>query len=337
MASSAFVPQLLINEGELDEIVRIIGAAKSSESKVVGKLFGLWRNSLIQPVVQLVTGPGGRAKTSKKHFESDDRYHHKIKKFLECEHGLLQIGLWFSGNVDRYPRFNQAGRDYGRIHPLIPKEGRYVFMSVDCSRETPEIEYQVIDRERNSYQVARLTNADVLSGESGFRLVQRITDKINQRAKFPPRPNEQRPKFSTVMLETNHDERPANIVQSNTGTRAKHASFMPASTLTHSSQWYESDGGSSLLRRLVNKFESQGVSVDMSRDSKSHDIQLIINRTICLHFPADFPTAPMSLTWLNDSLRFTKNPNEICTMVAGRALDVLSYETACRMSRTTRL
>ena len=104
MASSAFAPQLLINEGELEEIVRMVKAAKTVESKVVGKLFGLWRNSLIQPVVQLVTGPGGRAKTSKKHFVSDDGYHHKIKKFLDCEHGLLQIGLWFSGNVDRYPR-----------------------------------------------------------------------------------------------------------------------------------------------------------------------------------------------------------------------------------------
>ena len=54
---------------------------------------------------------------------------------------------------------NQGGRDYGRNHPLIPPEGRYVFMSVDCSRETPEIKYQIIDRESSSCQVTRLTAA----------------------------------------------------------------------------------------------------------------------------------------------------------------------------------
>ena len=178
---------------------------------------------------------------------------------------------------------------------------------------------------------------DVLPGESGFRLLQPIIKKINQDAKFPPRLNEQRPKFLTEMLDTNHDERSANIAPSNAANRAKHASLIPATTLPQSSQWYESDGGSSLLRGLVNEFESLGVSVDMSRDSKSHDIQLEINRTICLHFPPDFPTAPMSLTWLNDPLMFTGNPNQICKMITKRASDVLSCEAVHRMSRTTQI
>ena len=104
MASSVFVPQLLINEGELGEILRMINAAKSAESRIVGPLFGLWRNSLIQPVVQLVTGPGAKAKTSKRSFIPDINYHGKISKRLETDYGLLQIGLWFSGNLDRYPR-----------------------------------------------------------------------------------------------------------------------------------------------------------------------------------------------------------------------------------------
>ena len=97
-------PQLLINEGELNEILRIISAAKDPECKIVGSLFGLWRNSLTQPVVQLATGPGARAKISKKMFTPDGAYHGGITEYLDNDHGLLQIGLWCSGSASRYSK-----------------------------------------------------------------------------------------------------------------------------------------------------------------------------------------------------------------------------------------
>ena len=103
MASATPHLQLLINEGELSEIVRVIND-RGSKTKIVGCLFGLWRNSLLQPVVQLVTGPGKNAKLSKKNFTPDSRYHDRITRYLEEEHGLLQIGLWCSGSAERYPR-----------------------------------------------------------------------------------------------------------------------------------------------------------------------------------------------------------------------------------------
>ena len=103
MASSSSGPQLLINAGELGEILRTIKVAKDLELKIVGNLFGLWKNSCDQPVVQLVTGPGKRATVSKKTYSPDGVYHIGMKKYLEAQHGLLQIGLWCSGNSRRYP------------------------------------------------------------------------------------------------------------------------------------------------------------------------------------------------------------------------------------------
>ena len=104
MASSSFTPQLLINEGELSEILRIIKSAESNEAKIIGNLYGLWRNSLIQPVVQLITGPGWKAKISAQKCIPDDHYNKQIKSYLEGEHGLLQIGVWVSGSANRYPK-----------------------------------------------------------------------------------------------------------------------------------------------------------------------------------------------------------------------------------------
>ena len=93
----------MIHESELNEILRVVNTAKDPELKVVGNLFGLWKNSLMQPVVQLITGPGKRAKVSKNSFSADGVYHIGTKKYLEEKHGLMQIGLWCSGNANRYP------------------------------------------------------------------------------------------------------------------------------------------------------------------------------------------------------------------------------------------
>ncbi len=103
MASTLPVPRLRINAGELGEILSIINTAKDPDLKIVGNLFGLWTNSFNQPVVHLITGPGKRATVSKKTFSPDGVYHVGMKKYLEAQHGLLQIGIWCSGNAKRYP------------------------------------------------------------------------------------------------------------------------------------------------------------------------------------------------------------------------------------------
>ena len=109
----SFNPQLLIHEGELNEILAVI-KSKGSEVKIVGALFGLWRNSLKQPVVHLVTGPGKKAGIQKDKFSTDFSYVNGCKEYLRRNHGLLQIGLWCSGSIRRYPK-----REYTHLRSII--------------------------------------------------------------------------------------------------------------------------------------------------------------------------------------------------------------------------
>ena len=165
---------------------------------------------------------------------------------------------------------------------------------------------------------------DVLPGASSFRLLDPVFDRINYGAKFSARRDQQTVYFSPSML---HHQPPGPSVTPTKETAVP-------TTVQQTSQWYLSDGGNSLLKTLVNRFTSHGVSVNITRDSNSHDMTLEIDRNICLHFPADFPTGRMSLTWLNDTSRFTRNADEICNTILDRTLDILSHEAA--LSLTTR-
>ncbi|XP_028402843.1 uncharacterized protein LOC114525644 isoform X2 [Dendronephthya gigantea] len=274
MASSGFAPQLLINESELNEILRIIKSAKSTKVKIVGKLFGLWRNSLIQPVVQLVTGPGKSAMTSKEMFRPDSGYHEQIKHYMQYEHGLLHIGLWLSGSTDRYPKH-------------------------------------------------------ILPGASSFRELEQVLDCVNHGSKFQTGKNRQTRHFTINMLQTKHPQLDHHRPRTNTAP----ATLMTTSKPTE--QWYECDGGETLLRHLMDGFGSHDVHVNMSRDSKTRDLTLEVNGSVCLSFPYNFPTGQMSVTWLNDTTAFTRNPDQICQTIVQRVSNVISYETALSFSRTT--
>ncbi|XP_028402842.1 uncharacterized protein LOC114525644 isoform X1 [Dendronephthya gigantea] len=331
MASSGFAPQLLINESELNEILRIIKSAKSTKVKIVGKLFGLWRNSLIQPVVQLVTGPGKSAMTSKEMFRPDSGYHEQIKHYMQYEHGLLHIGLWLSGSTDRYPKLNHASREFSLASPLLPQDGRYVvLMFVDYSGKSLEIEYHIIDRHQlHLSHVVDLKAKDILPGASSFRELEQVLDCVNHGSKFQTGKNRQTRHFTINMLQTKHPQLDHHRPRTNTAP----ATLMTTSKPTE--QWYECDGGETLLRHLMDGFGSHDVHVNMSRDSKTRDLTLEVNGSVCLSFPYNFPTGQMSVTWLNDTTAFTRNPDQICQTIVQRVSNVISYETALSFSRTT--
>ena len=92
--------QLLIYEGELNEIFTIVDSKRGN--KIVGCLYGLWRHSLTQPVVHLATGPGAKAKLGFSTFYIDSNYDTKCKEYLAANHGLTEIGLWVAGDLSRY-------------------------------------------------------------------------------------------------------------------------------------------------------------------------------------------------------------------------------------------
>jgi hypothetical protein len=93
--------QLLLHAGELEYIVNTIKASKSTDF-VGGCLFGLWRNSLIQPVIQFVTGTGRRATSIKDLFEN--RYTEIYAGVVEKDHRLSHLGFWFFGSKDEQDR-----------------------------------------------------------------------------------------------------------------------------------------------------------------------------------------------------------------------------------------
>lgn len=89
--------QLLLHAGELEYIVDTIKESRNKNADFVGGcLFGLWRNSLVQPVIQFVTGPGKRLASVEKMFKS--HYAKECARIVMDNHCLLHLGFWFSGS-----------------------------------------------------------------------------------------------------------------------------------------------------------------------------------------------------------------------------------------------
>ena len=89
--------QVLLHAGELWQIVQAI--QQSSGSFVGGCLFGLWRNSLKQPMIQFVTGPGqGFKKNSTVKTVLHSEYNRKCEDIMYNKHAMLKLGYWFSGS-----------------------------------------------------------------------------------------------------------------------------------------------------------------------------------------------------------------------------------------------
>ena len=98
--------QLLLHAGEVEYIIKNIKESNSKGSEYVGGcLFGLWRNSLKQPVIQFVTGPGKsfvRTKSVDTLFTSD--YFKECASMMKKNHCLLHLGFWFSGSSEQQSR-----------------------------------------------------------------------------------------------------------------------------------------------------------------------------------------------------------------------------------------
>jgi hypothetical protein len=92
--------QLLLHAGELQYIVETIRNSNGT-GFVGGCLFGLWRNSLKQPVIQFVTdsgsNKGGRNRTINKDMFDNENIK-KYKSILKRDHCLLHLGFWFNGS-----------------------------------------------------------------------------------------------------------------------------------------------------------------------------------------------------------------------------------------------
>ena len=92
--------RVLIHAGELQQIVQAL--KKSGCSPTRGCLFGLWRNSMKQLVVQFVTDSGKNAIFNSQGYNPDNEYENRRAKTLKEKHAMMKVGYWFSGSPNDY-------------------------------------------------------------------------------------------------------------------------------------------------------------------------------------------------------------------------------------------
>jgi hypothetical protein len=98
--------QLLLHEGEVEYMVKTIRKSWGKQF-VGGCLFGLWRNSLVQPVIQFVTGPGKNFddRSIEKMFASrKGDFVNSCVSIMGDKHRLLHLGFWFHGSEEQLER-----------------------------------------------------------------------------------------------------------------------------------------------------------------------------------------------------------------------------------------
>lgn len=145
---------------------------------------------------------------------------------------------------------------------------------------------------------------DILLGSSGFRSLNEVVRKLSNNSTFAPVfPNVEMP-FRIEEKEKEKERGKEKI------DRTKE-------------QWYDSDGGRVLCRQINDKLEMIAPHIVISRDTVSYNLSIDIDDKVSLHFPADFPASPMSISWTGDISSFTKNPNEIADVICDRICNIL--------------
>lgn len=102
--------QVLMHAGELQYIVENIKKSDRKTKFVGGCLFGLWRNSLKQPVIQFVTGPDKNFAGKNVKEMIDGNYVKECTETLEKNHCLLRLGFWFASFHDDSDAWEQNGK-----------------------------------------------------------------------------------------------------------------------------------------------------------------------------------------------------------------------------------
>ena len=291
--------QLLLHAGELEHILETIKRSKRAEP-VGGCLFGLWRNSLIQPVIQFVTGCG-----SQKHRKVFDKEYTKIyADILEKNHRLLHLGFWFCGTDNEQEEAKKIVFETLKLNVLL---------FINVSRDGNNFEIlggKYILKKNGPPESSALFREDVLEGHSSFRLYEPLTEKIKD-SKVPAKPASQ-----TVRL--NFDNLPSRV--------------QVEEAVTSDRQWYSSDEGMTHLQLLFQYFQGAGITPEMSRDTVTQDIQFGLSGGYILDFPANFPRK-MPTFLAPDGGRFQmerKSGSDVCRMVVQTVVDFLSQQSSRR-------
>lgn len=292
--------QVLIHEGELQQIVEVIKQQRIG-SQIRGCLFGLWRNSMKQPVIQFVSCPGEDA-GSESHMDcSPDDYEMRCKDILEAKHAMLKLGYWLSGSPNDYSDVIPQYLDDLKCNLLL-------FIKISSSEMTGHF-YLKTKTEKND---SVLYKEDVLPGESSFRLSTSLTEEIAKGARYSCDPKD-------------------------SSSLSRYIDSLPSRTNiepnTNKEQWYANEKGRELLQMLFQGFKNVDIQVEMSRDGTTHNFQFTLNQNLCLDFPPDFPNRKPRVSHIDGSLLsnsldfwFTPGDNQsISDGLVGAARELLRY------------
>ncbi|CAB3993023.1 Hypothetical predicted protein [Paramuricea clavata] len=299
--------QLLLHAGELEYIVKTIRASLNKNDRFVGGcLFGLWRNSLKQPVIQFVTGPGENFDDSRgiknmfssKHVES-------CATIMMEKHCLLHLGFWFYGREEEDQKKAES-----MVFTSGPKYNVLLFINYEEARgESLGGEYLL--RKGRMEESSPLFREDVLPDHSSFRKFKALTTEINSKGD----------KVSPV-----HDGRPvrqnaANLIE-NLPSRVQ-----VEEAVTSDKQWYATGEGMEFLQLLFQYFQGADITPDMSRDTVTQDMQFGLSGGYCLDFPANFPKKMPTLRAADGSRhefkRRSNSDEDVCKTVVQAVVDFL--------------
>ncbi|XP_046859667.1 uncharacterized protein LOC124453026 [Xenia sp. Carnegie-2017] len=293
--------QVLMHAGELEYIVENIKESRRTYKVIGGCLFGLWRNSLVQPVVQFVTG---HVKPSK-NLEGQEidniingEFVEKFTSTMLKNHSLVRLGFWFTSFEENFDEFResvlQEFQNRNKDKLLL-----FINYTEDSGRGNIIGEYDL------SNSTIPLYKEDILDGHSSFRKYDDLTQKIgkNRDLVVPPGISEDQ----DVRPEVNN-----LIAMLPSRTQTSEASIIPT-------QWYSTDQGMELLQKLMQCFNSQHITPEMSRDATTHNLQFNLNRDYALVFPPNFPKSlPVLHNSFDGKINFKRNEidkSDVCGSV----------------------
>ena len=291
--------QLLLHAGELEYIAETIKRSKLAEP-VGGCLFGLWRNSLIQPVIQFVTD-GGPQKYGK---VFNKEYIKIYADIVEKNHRLLHLGFWFCGSEDEQEKAKKMVFETLKLNVLL-------FINVSKNGNNLELlggEY--ILKKNGPPESSPLFREDVLDGHSSFRLYEPLTKKIKD-SKVPPTPASKTVRF-------NFDNLPSRV--------------QVEEAVTSDRQWYSSEGGMTHLQLLFQYFQGAGITPDMSRDTVTQDMQFGLSGGYVIDFPANFPQKMPTFHAPNGRKFLMKRASggDVCKVVVDAVVDFFAQQSSSR-------
>ncbi|MGX7826046.1 Mov34/MPN/PAD-1 family protein [Actinokineospora sp. 24-640] len=269
--------KLVIHEGELDRITEWVLASEDIETG--GNLFGLWTHSGA-PTVQLVVGPGARARHGRTSFFQDVDHVNLVGGQARDRHGLQHVGDWHSHHTIglKQPSRGDVATAFG-VFDTTPLD-RFMLMIAtieDLRARRVEVGAFLFERGVDGYRTGRWV---VLSGDSPVAGSLRPGDGPSKEPRAKRLKSRSEVKASWQVPRTTLDS-------------------PDGSPMTPKPGWYTEDWGTALLRCLdilcQSSFADGRIGLDEASGRLSYRFRSA-DADVALVFPAAYPHQVAEIT-----------------------------------------